>query len=476
MGRYDFFFITISFIFGVLCSVLYSITVRREYIFFLVVVMILLHRLPYKFFFQLLNLFNIYFIFFLLGAYICTGEYSFVCEEELKDVKSYYVMSLCTKDLSKKWNRIETLFICYHAEDGVIKKPRVKVKIQLFLYKNEGIRDIQYGDILRVNSTPKDIAPAGEYVAYKKKLIADGIFFQDFVYPKSVSYLCNEPVNRLACWFSVLNFKLNRRLRTFIKNTDDASLASAIILGRKEGSDSNILRAYNKAGVSHFIAISGLHINFLLVIINILLSLFLRSNRGCMKLIRRIITLILLWFYTALIGAPPSALRATTMTSFFILFNSSGRKRVLLRQTFISLFVLVLFSPRILFSIGAQLSYCAMFGISLIYFNVIRWFKFRIPILRYILTTIILSFSIHIFTLPLLFYYFRQISSYSLLSNLFIVPFGVVIYALGLLTIVTSFLNDYINHIVAFFFALLLRFVNCFIVYVSELPGSVIYF
>lgn len=217
MGRYDFFFITISFIFGVLCSVLYSITVRREYIFFLVVVMILLHRLPYKFFFQLLNLFNIYFIFFLLGAYICTGEYSFVCEEELKDVKSYYVMSLCTKDLSKKWNRIETLFICYHAEDGVIKKPRVKVKIQLFLYKNEGIRDIQYGDILRVNSTPKDIAPAGEYVAYKKKLIADGIFFQDFVYPKSVSYLCNEPVNRLACWFSVLNFKLNRSVKDIYK-------------------------------------------------------------------------------------------------------------------------------------------------------------------------------------------------------------------------------------------------------------------
>ncbi len=438
--------------------------------------MIILSRLPYKSLFQLLNLFNVYFIFSLLGAYICTGKCSFVCEEELKDIKSYYVMSLCTKDLSKKWNRIETLLICYHTEDGVIKNTRGKVKIQLFLYKNEGLRNIQYGDILRVNSTPKDIAPAGEYVKYKKRLIADGIIFQDFVYPKSVSYVCNEPVNRIAYWFSVLNFKLNRRLRTFIKNPDDASLASAIILGRKEGSNSNILRAYNKAGVSHFIAISGLHINFLLVIINMLLSLFLRSNRGIMKFMRRMITLILLWFYTALIGAPPSALRATTMTSFFILFNSSGRKRVLLRQTFISLFVLVLFSPRILFSIGAQLSYCAMFAISLIYINVIRLFKTSIFFLRYILTTIILSFSIHIFTLPLLIYYFRQISSYSLLSNLFIVPFGVVIYALGLLTIVTSFLNDYINHIVAFVFALLLRFVNCFIVYVSELPGSVIYF
>lgn len=475
MGRYDFFFITISFILGVLCSDLYSITVRKEVLFFFVVVKIILSRLPYKSLFQLLNLFNVYFIFFLLGVYICTGRYSFVCEEELKDVKSYYVMSLCTKDFNKKWNRIEALLICYH-EDGVIKKSRGKVKIQLFLYKNEVMKNIQYGDILRINSTPKDIYLNNEYVGYKKKLIADGILFQDFVYPKSVSYICNEPVNRLACWFSVLNFKLNRRLRTFIKNPDDASLASAIILGRKESGDSNILRAYNKAGVSHFIAISGLHINFLLVIINILLSLFLRSNRGCIKFMRRMITLILLWFYTALIGAPPSALRATTMTSFFILFNSSGRKSVLLRQTFISLFVLVLFSPMILFSIGAQLSYCAMFGISLIYINVIRLFKTRIFILRYILTTIILSFSIHIFTLPLLIYYFRQISSYSLLSNLFIVPFGVFIYALGLLTIATSFLNDYINHIVAFFFALLLRFVNCFIVYVSELPGSVIYF
>ena len=385
-------------------------------------------------------------------------------------------MSLCTKDLSKKWNRIETLLICYHVEDGVIKKPHVKVKIQLFLYKNEGLKNIQYGDILRVNSTPKDIAPAGEYVEYKKKLIADGILFQDFVYPKSVSYICNAPVNRIARLFSVLNFNLRRRLIAFIKNHDDASLASGIILGRKESGDSNILRAYNKAGVSHFIAISGLHINFLLVIINVLLSLFLRSNRGLMKLLRRIITLILLWFYTALIGAPPSALRATTMASFFILFNYSGRKRVLLRQTFISLFVLVLFSPRILFSIGAQLSYCAMFAISLIYFNVIRLFKTRIFIFRHILTTIILSFSIHVFTLPLLIYYFRQISSYSLLSNLFIVPLGVVIYALGISTILTSFLNEYINHVVAFFFALLLRFVNCFIVYVSELPGSVIYF
>lgn len=117
-----------------------------------------------------------------------------------------------------------------------------------------------------------------------------------------------------------------------------------------------------------------------------------------------------------------------------------------------------------------------MFGISLIYIKVIRLFKTRIFILRYILTTIILSLSIHIFTLPLIIYYFRQISSYSLLTNLFIVPFGGFIYALGLLTIVTSFLNEYINHIVSYFFTILLRYVNCFIVYVSELPGSVIYF
>ena len=437
--------------------------------------MIILPRLPYKSFFQLLNSFNVYFLFFLLGVYICTGKYSFKCEEKMKDIKSYYVMSLCTKDFNKKWNRIEALLICYH-EDGVIKKSRGKVKIQLFLYKNEGMKNIQYGDILRINSTPKDIYLNDEYVGYKKKLIADGILFQDFVYPKSVSYICNAPVNRIARLFSVLNFNLRRRLIAFIKNHDDASLASGIILGKKESGDSNILRAYNKAGVSHFIAISGLHINFLLVIINMLLSLFLRSNRGLMKLLRRIITLILLWFYTALIGAPPSALRATTMTSFFILFNSSCRKRMLLRQIFISMFVLVLFSPRILFSIGAQLSYCAMFGISLIYFNVVRWFKFRIFILRYILTTVVLSFSIHVFTFPLLVYYFSQIASYSLLSNLFIVPFGVFIYALGMLTIVTSFLNEYVNYLVAFVFSLLLHFVNCIIVYISELPGSVIYF
>ena len=142
MGRYDFFFITISFIFGGLCSVLYSITVRKEVLFFFVVLMIILPRLPCKSFFQLLNSFNVYFIFFLLGAYICTGKYSFKCEEKMKDIKSYYVMSLCTKDLSKKWDRIETLLICYHSEDGVIKNPRDKVKIQLFLYRNDGLSNI----------------------------------------------------------------------------------------------------------------------------------------------------------------------------------------------------------------------------------------------------------------------------------------------------------------------------------------------
>lgn len=151
------------------------------------------------------------------------------------------------------------------------------------------------------------------------------------------------------------NARLIRHLGEYYGGT-----MSAILLGEKSGLDPEMKTMYQKCGISHLLAISGLHMTFL--------------GMGVYKLLRRtgagfglsgITGAVLLVFYCMMTGAGVSSLRALVMFMVRIGAEITGRDYDLSTSLFLSAVVLCAWQPLYLTDAGFQLSYGAILGISL---------------------------------------------------------------------------------------------------------------
>ena len=134
---------------------------------------------------------------------------------------------------------------------------------------------------------------------------------------------------------------------------------SAILLGDKSGLDAQMKKIYQKNGISHLLAISGLHMTFLGMG-------FYRALRraGGGFLLSGTAGAVLLIGYSLMIGAGVSSLRALLMFAVRIGAEVSGRDYDLPTSLFLSAAVLCAWQPLYLTDAGIQLSYGAILGIA----------------------------------------------------------------------------------------------------------------
>ena len=156
-----------------------------------------------------------------------------------------------------------------------------------------------------------------------------------------------------------LKSEWHRRLIRHLGDYYGAAM-SAILLGEKSSLDPDMKTMYQKCGISHLLAISGLHMTFL--------------GMGAYRLLRRIglgfapagfCGAALLILYSIMIGAGVSSLRALIMFLIRIGAEITGRDYDLLTSLLLSAAVLCAWQPLYLTDAGFQLSYGAILGIAL---------------------------------------------------------------------------------------------------------------
>jgi competence protein ComEC len=122
--------------------------------------------------------------------------------------------------------------------------------------------------------------------------------------------------------FVPLRSKLIKKIETHFSGSA-ADFLKALILGRRENLEDNILENFQNAGVMHVLAISGLHAGFVAIIFYIFLSFFPIYFKH-----RNLLVILLLIFYMFLTGNQPPVVRATLMASLLLIglkFNFCGR-------------------------------------------------------------------------------------------------------------------------------------------------------
>lgn len=210
----------------------------------------------------------------------------------------------------------------------------------------------------------------------------------------------------------------------------EASLFSALSLGLKRGIPDEIYESFSLAGLSHIMAISGLHI----VLLSSLLSSFAAQLRICRnKSFWPVMALLALFVIMA--GLPASAIRAWIMCFFLLYAKKIGRLSQSAGAVVFAACLMLAFNPRLLAAdVGFQLSFAAILGI--IYFTPpLGKLLARIPDFQnfQLRSYIAMTLSAQIATFPLVAFHFGRVSLVAPLANILVVPVLPFLMATGLL-------------------------------------------
>ncbi len=242
----------------------------------------------------------------------------------------------------------------------------------------------------------------------------------------------------LETQLALLRNKMSGNLQRILPNGEGA-LLSAVLLGQTEALPDSLRQLYAQAGLSHLLAVSGLHLSILLS----LFGLCLQQSwlpRKC----RLFLEIGLAVSFAVMTGLSPSIVRAAFMLTLHRLALLLGRDADALNSLGISVILILLFHPYGVFSISLQLSYLATMGICAFAEPMAGAFGERLreesPRLYTLFSMFCVTLSAQVLTIPLVCWQFGQFALVTPISNLLASLPASFMLAFGIPAVILSFI------------------------------------
>jgi competence protein ComEC len=345
-------------------------------------------------------------------------------------------------------------------------------KVLVYFHTGSDARQYTAGSLILIR---KPLQPIENFMGYgfdyKKYCRLRHIYSQVFLKENDFALMGKQEENMVFSRLDTLRRKLLIIIKNFVPRKSENGLLEALMVGFTEDLDPGLLKSYADTGVIHIIAISGLHLALICHILQLAFQRMCRRNAG--RWIKFVLMVSCLWGYSLLSGASPSVIRAATMFSLVLFAGNILRKTVIYNTLAASAFLLVCFDPYWLWDIGFQLSYAAVLSLGLFSKPVYNLMPLQNRILLKCWNAASISIAAQLLTTPLSIYYFHRFPNYFLITNLLAVPLSSAILLGGILLCVFFWV-----HPAAWFLGgltgLLIKCLNGFIQYVSQIPGAVI--
>ena len=196
---------------------------------------------------------------------------------------------------------------------------------------------------------------------------------------------------------------------------ENAGILSAMVLGEKSALDGDIRMLFQRNGIAHILAISGLHISLL--------------GMGFYRLLRKCFLPIwvccgagvgMLILYGKMVGVGSSVFRACGMCMILLFAQVLGRSYDLLAAMAVTAFFLVLQKPDSVQQAGFLLSYGAVLGLAL--FLPVFQTETEYRIQKILQEKLLPGIGILLMTLPVQLWFFYELPVYAMLLNLLVIP------------------------------------------------------
>ena len=211
----------------------------------------------------------------------------------------------------------------------------------------------------------------------------------------------------------------------------EAGIMEAMILGEKGSLEREVKNQFQAAGISHIVAISGLHMSMIgMGIWNGCKWLGLPMQAAALG------SVMVLVIYGMVLGYLPTAFRALMMFTVMMVGKLLGRSYDILSSLSFAGIILILDNPDIIVYSGFQLSFLAILGIACygaweeqifqkVWHQKKKWGA-----------TVRMGVSLWFFSLPVVLYSFYQVSVIGIGINLLVIPLMPVVLGSGLLALV----------------------------------------
>jgi competence protein ComEC len=362
---------------------------------------------------------------------------------------------------------------------GEIQKQLVSGKILIFA---KNIRNrFRYGDRVRIYANlnkPERQHNPGQF-DYRAYLFSKDIYYTCRISDHdSVSLIARDQGNLFIQQIIIPLRQYCRKTFIGFLDRDTAALLMALILGEKQDLDSQVVESFQRVGVVHVLAISGLHVGFIISFVFAVLSLLrLKYNSRIWSLI------IVLIIYIILVRFKTPVIRASTMAVLYMIGQLLERKSCAYNIIFAAISLILLIDPQDLFRPGFQFSFMAVFsivygyeklnqGFPLAKFLNKRWGNNRWVsyLTKWMWLPSLVSLSAVIGTLPLTLYYYGLFPVYALIANLIVIPLTGVIVFLSIFILLVAFLSPFFAAGIAHIIMVVDQGLQLLVYTISKLP------
>lgn len=345
-----------------------------------------------------------------------------VCERVLEEGQQVYISGQVYKKTKKE--ETMTLYLENIRIQGNQKEPAAGERLLVYQKLSNQIN-------LRIPEIGQQVLVTGT-IGFFQESPNPGNFNQKFYYQKQNIHavLWEADVIRIGGKTSVLReelWKIRTETAEFIRKymgDEQGGVLCAMLLGETAFTGAELKEVYQKSGIGHLLAISGLHVSFV--------------GLGIYRILRKIGVPMgtaapagggILWVYVMMTGGSVSAVRALIMFLVRMGAQLTGREYDGLSALSLAAIVVLGRNPLMLFDAGFLLSFGAVLGIyGAAPFYEGMWEPIRIPL------------AIQSTILPAMLYYYYECSLYSVLWNLAVIPLASGVLGTGIAGVLAQIL------------------------------------
>lgn len=306
---------------------------------------------------------------------------------------------------------------------SLIIKSNEKILVNYYFktQKDKNSFNLSLGDYIKVYGNAKEPSERRNF----------GLFdYKKYLFTKKINYIVDssklELISKNTNIFYMLKNKIILRID---KNYNTKNYIKAFIIGDKSEIDNNTFLSYQYLGVSHLLAVSGMHVS----LISLLILKLLNKRLGNSSYF--IVSLVLL-FYLFLTNFTISMIRASLQ---FILFSINKVMKLNIRDTNIVIFlvcILLIYNPYYIYDVGFKFSFTISFSLILCK----RIIEQKNNYITKLFTISLISF---LTSIPILVNNFNQINFLSIFYNIIYVPFvSYIIFPISLISLVVPYMDN----------------------------------